>query len=39
MSSLSRNMIYMMNTYLPEAQFVDAPVSDLSVTVEKKIKL
>jgi len=29
-SSLSRNMINTMNTYLPEAQFADESVSDLS---------
>lgn len=32
-------MISTMNTYLPEAQFADEPVSDQSITVKKKIKL
>lgn len=29
-------MINTMNTYLPEAQFADEPVSDRSITVKKK---
>lgn len=35
MSSLSTNMINTLKTYLPEAQFADEPVSDLSIIVKK----
>lgn len=37
MSSLSRNIINLKNTYLPEAQLADESVSDLSVIVKKKL--
>ena len=38
MSSLPRNMINTMNTYLPEVQFADESIADLSIIVKKKKK-
>ena len=38
MSSLPRNMINTMNTYLPEVPFADESIADLSIIVKKKKK-